>query len=723
MDLSTLNERQREAVKFTEGPLLVVAGAGSGKTKVLTSRIAYLIDEKKIEPWNILSLTFTNKAAEEMKSRIKLVVGELADYVWAGTFHSICSKILRIHAGELGYSQNFVIYDTTDQKSLIKSIMKTLCISDKSISPKHIRSEISRAKNCMMDPNAYLESATHDPDGERIGAVYKAYNSELKANNAMDFDDLILKTIELFKENLDILESYSEKFKYIHVDEYQDTNMMQYQLIQMLAGKHGNICVVGDQDQSIYSWRGADIRNIKEFESDFSGAKTILLEQNYRSTKNILDLANAVISNNEDRIEKKLWTDNALGDKASYFCAKSEEDEARYVARTIMDGVNSGRDFSDFAIMYRTNAQSRDFERFFAINNIPYKIVGGLKFYDRKEIKDILSYLRVILNPDDRVAAFRIINEPRRGIGAKTIERITRYAEINSLGFMDSIRESLEEKLFKGKIFKGLSEFYALIGSCSEMMDNSPPSDIVKHILTATSYTASLLEAKTPEARAKLENIEELISHIMNREAENPDYTLAEYLQETSLVSDQDDIDSDERGNVLLMTFHSAKGLEFPEVFMVGMEETIFPSYYTEDRDMEEERRLCYVGITRAISKLHVTHAEMRFRFGRHQVNRPSIFLEEMPEDLLERISPIKREYVKNDGPVARVKKVESSRPKKVLDSSEIMLGTKVKHKMFGKGVVIRMNPRNGDTEVLIAFDNKGLKTMMLSMAPIEIIS
>lgn len=721
MDLSKLNEKQREAVQTTEGALLVVAGAGSGKTRVLTNRIAYLIHEKNVNPWNILALTFTNKAASEMKSRIKTIVGEKSKYVWAGTFHSICSKILRVHAQELGYSSNFIIYDSSDQKSLVKSVMKGLEISEKEISPNYVLSEISMAKNCMISPDVYKKTTDFDKDRENVSKIYPLYTKELKDNNAMDFDDLILKVIELFKSKPEILEIYADKFRYIHVDEYQDTNLSQYELVQILSKKHNNICVVGDQDQSIYSWRGADIRNIKEFEKDFKNSRTILLEQNYRSTKNILNLANAVISNNDDRIEKKLWTDNESGEKISYYCAKNEEDEARYVAGIIMEGINSGRKFGDFAVMYRSNSQSRDFEQYFAINSIPYKIVGGLKFYDRKEIKDIHAFLRLVTNPNDSVAGLRVINEPRRGIGAKTTERLLRFASVNSINFMDSIKESLEQKLFKGNTFAGLKEFYDLISSAREVFKTSKPSELVKYFLEESGYLENLKQDKTPESNSRLENIDELLSLFMNNEKNDPDFSLTKYLEDISLLSDQDDIDFEQEDMVLFMTFHSAKGLEFPVVFMVGMEENIFPSYYSSGDGMYEERRLCYVGITRAIEELHLSHAEIRFRFGKHQVNRPSMFLEEMPEEYLKRISPYKREFINNDGPVSRVKNEEKLTAKEILNPNEIFVGSKIKHKMFGRGVVIRMNERNDDIELLIAFDNKGLKKLMLSKSPLEI--
>lgn len=728
MDLKKLNDRQLEAVKYTDGALLVLAGAGSGKTRVLTYRIAYLIDDLGVDPYSILALTFTNKAANEMKHRIESVVGDRAAYVWAGTFHSVCSKILRRHASELGYSSNFAIYDSADQKSLVKSIMKSLNLDPKDLSPNFVLSEISMAKNKMLSVSDYRDSTFLDDDRERVADIIPIYNKVLFDNNAMDFDDLIIKTIDLFKSSDEILGIYSNRFKYIHVDEYQDTNSSQYILVKLLSSVHKNICAVGDQDQSIYSWRGADIRNIRDFEKDFESAKTVLLEQNYRSSANILGLANALISNNDDRIDKNLWTESASGEKIRYYLANNEEDEARYVAKTVMEGRNKGRNFGDYAVMYRSNSQSRDFEQFFAVNGIPYKIVGGLKYYDRKEIKDLLAYLRVVLNPNDSVAGLRVINEPRRGIGAKTVEKIMRFASVNEIGFLEAVQRAIDEKLFKGKAREGLVDFFGSIQSSVKMLDNSKPSEILNNILSRTGYLKILEDARTMESNSRIENIQELISQIMNLESTRENFTLADYLEDVSLLSDVDQIDEDESGAVLFMTLHSAKGLEFPVVFMVGLEENIFPSYYasTGDRGIDEERRLCYVGITRAMEELHVTHADMRFRFGKHSVNRPSVFLEEMPEEFLERITPAKREYINNDGPVSRVKMngkfSDEQRSVSALSADDICVGSKVKHKFFGRGVVIRMNDRSGDKELLVAFDDKGLKNLMLSSAPLDVL-
>ncbi len=729
MDLSGLNARQREAVLHTEGPLLVMAGAGSGKTRVLTQRIAYLIKEKGVMPYNILALTFTNKAANEMKERISKAVGTNIREVWAGTFHSVCAKILRIEAESIGFTSDFAIYDAADQLSVIKKIMKSLNINDEELKPKFVISEISRAKNSMIDYKDYEENlSTRDKTYEDVVRIYALYQDYLKKNNAMDFNDLILNTLELFKKNPEIEKKYSERFQYIHVDEYQDTNLPQYFLVKLLSLHHGNICVVGDQDQSIYSWRGADIRNINEFEKDFKGAKLVKLEQNYRSTSNILNLANSLIANNQGRIKKELWTDKNLGSKPKYYCAKTGFDEARYVLSQIMKGYDNGRKFSDFAIMYRTNAQSSEFEQIFMQHNVPYKIVGGLKFFQRAEIKDIHSYLRLVVNPHDSVSGMRVINSPKRGIGTKSVEKILQYADAHRLGFMDAVRDCVDERLFKGKALKGMEQFCTVIEEAREGLENKKTSEVIAEILDKSGYTLALLAENNKESMSRVENIDELVSGIMNRESQQEDLTVSQYLEDISLMSEQDNIDSDEEDKVLLMTLHSSKGLEFPVVFLVGLEDGIFPSFQSQfSNNIDEERRLCYVGITRAEEELHLSHAELRFRYGRQKTNRVSIFIEEMPEDMLElKQGRVKKEYVKNDGRVARVKsKRDNTAPLVVSNdyiSDDFDIGTKVKHSFFGKGTVIKIDRQADDAELVVAFDKKGIKKLLLSKSPIDII-
>lgn len=753
MDLTNMNERQLAAIKNTEGPLLVIAGAGSGKTRVITNRIAYLIGVKGIRPWNILALTFTNKAANEMKRRIEEVVGEAASEVWAGTFHSISSKILRRHAEELGYSSSFLVYDSYDQKALVKKIMKALEVDDKKLSVGYVLSEISKAKNLFLSPARYLDVMAENDFQEEISEIYKEYNRSLKESNAMDFDDLILKLIELFEAKEEILTKYACQFRYIHVDEYQDTNQAQYRLVKQLSSVHNNICVVGDQDQSIYSWRGADIRNIKAFTKDFEGASIVMLEQNYRSTGNILKLANSIIANNEDRLEKKLWTASGAGPLINYYYAKSGEDETYFIASEIKKKRREGYKLSDFAILYRSNSQSSDFEKAFVRENLPYKIIGGLKFYERKEIKDLHAYLRLIDNPNDAISGLRIINEPKRGIGNTSLEKLTRYAAAEGLGFMEAIRHIIDEKMFNSSKLKVFSDFYNLIMDLHNKKAELKPSEILNEVLTKTSYMLPLFAEPSAESRARLENIEELVSQLMNREQKEGDISLSSYLEEVSLLSDQDEIEDDGLERILLMTLHSAKGLEFKVVFMVGMEENIFPSFYAmEEGTMDEERRLCYVGVTRAMEELYVSHAEMRYRFGQYQFNKPSLFLKEMPPELLQSLTEedgpsrsyqsssyeYNRSYASSSPPKKALPKEEKIRvidevsstykPKKAepgrkSDMDDYAIGSKVKHRMHGKGTIIRLTPRDGDIEALVAFDSRGMKRIMLASGSLQLLS
>lgn len=757
MDLTKMNERQLAAIKHTEGPLLVVAGAGSGKTRVITNRIAYLIGEKGVRPWNILALTFTNKAASEMKSRIFAVVGEAAEGVWAGTFHSISSKILRRHAEVLGYSSNFLVYDSYDQKALVKKIMKALEIDDKKISVGYALSEISKAKNLFMSPSRYLDAMAENEFQEEISEIYKEYNKALKESNAMDFDDLILKVIELFEASSDILDKYARQFEYIHVDEYQDTNGPQYRLVKLLSSVYNNVCVVGDQDQSIYSWRGADIRNIKAFTKDFEGASIVMLEQNYRSTGNILKLANSIIANNEDRLDKKLWTSSPAGPLINYYYAKSGEDETYFIASEIKKKRREGYKLSDFAILYRSNSQSSDFEKAFVRENLPYKIIGGLKFYERKEIKDLHAYLRLVDNPSDAISGLRIINEPKRGIGNTSLDKLMNFAAAEGLGFMEAIRRVIEDKMFNSSKLKAFSEFYDIIMGLHNRRGELKPSEILNEILTKTSYMLPLFAEPSAESRSRLENIEELVSQLMNREQKEEDISLSTYLEEISLLSDQDEIEEDGGDRILLMTLHSAKGLEFKVVFLVGLEENIFPSYYAmEEGTMDEERRLCYVGVTRAMEELYVSHAEMRYRFGQYQFNKPSIFLKEMPPELLNPLSeeergsqyrrsgynnasssynsnssnysnpkkpPVMEEKTRLIDEVSNSYKPKGIKTKMASGLDDFAVGAKVKHRMHGKGTIIKLTPREGDVEALVAFDARGVKRIMLASGSLQLLS
>ncbi len=600
---------------------------------------------------------------------------------------------------------------------------------EEDIKIKFVISEISNAKNANKNPSDYsIEVETYDKRREYVAEIYKKYQEHLVKNNAMDFNDLILNVLLLFKENPDIEKKYANRFEYIHVDEYQDTNLPQYFLLRLLSLSHGNICVVGDGDQSIYSWRGADIRNINEFEKDFAGAKVVMLEQNYRSTSRILDLANEVISNNRGRKEKKLWTDKKGGRKPKYYCAKNSRDEAWYVFNEIMKGYDEGRKFSDFAIMYRTNSQSSEFEQVFMSNRLPYKIVGGLKFYQRAEIKDVHAYLRFVINPDDTVSGMRIINNPKRAIGAKTLEKILQFQDLHSLGFLEVIDRIIEEKLFKGKAMQGLEDFSELIHGVREGIEDKKTSEILSEIIDKSGYNLNLLQENTKESLNRVENIDELVSQIMNRESKEEGLTLQKYLEDIALMSEQDDIANNSDDKVLLMTLHSAKGLEFPVVFLVGLEENIFPSFFAEEEgNIDEERRLCYVGITRAERELHISHAELRYRFGSEKVSKPSRFLDEMPDEMLDVKGKIKKEYTKNDGEVSRVKSTSYSSSSPVMtisqvDEDDVIIGSKIKHKFFGKGTVIKTQKRDGDTELTVAFDSRGIKKIMLSMSDIDIL-
>ncbi|RNB61454.1 DNA helicase PcrA [Brevibacillus gelatini] len=639
-----LNPQQREAVLTTEGPVLILAGAGSGKTKVLTQRIAYLISVKQVAPWSILAITFTNKAAREMQNRVAAIIGGVAAQdTWLSTFHSLCVRILRRDIDRMGISRNFTILDAGDQLSVVKQCLKELNIDPKQYEPRSILAAISGAKNELTDPATYARLAG-DPFAQVVAKVYEAYQKKLKSNQSLDFDDLIMTTVRLFKEVPEVLEFYQKKFRYIHVDEYQDTNRAQYMLISMLADKYRNVCCVGDADQSIYKWRGADISIILNFEKDYPEAKLIKLEQNYRSTKTILQAANQVIANNKLRKEKKLWTENPGGDKITCFQGESEHDEAYFIVDTIRKQLPTYKRYDKFAVLYRTNAQSRVVEDVFIKSNIPYTIVGGTKFYDRKEIKDILAYLRLISNPDDDISLQRIINVPKRNIGDTTVEKLQAYANANG----QSLYQAIQEVAYMGlpaRTTNAILSFNDLITNLMQMTDYLSVTELVEEVLTRSGYRDSLKEDKTLEAQARLENIDEFLSVTQEFERKNEDKSLLAFLTDLALVADIDSLGEDgekeeaaENGQVVLMTLHSAKGLEFPVVFLVGMEEGVFPHSRAlfDDVEMEEERRLAYVGITRAEERLYLTCARMRTLFGRTNVSVPSRFLQEIPAELLE---------------------------------------------------------------------------------------
>jgi DNA helicase-2/ATP-dependent DNA helicase PcrA len=742
MNLSTLNPMQRVAVETTEGPVLVVAGAGSGKTRVLTHRIAYLIEEKRVFPSNILAFTFTNKAAQEMKDRVGHLVGGESHGMWMGTFHSICVRILRGDAEKIGYKSDFVIYDTSDQKVLVKECMKELKIDDKKLPVNSVMYRISGAKNDMKSPEEFeLEVSGQYPD-ELVAKIYRRYQEKIFKNNAMDFDDLIGNTLRLFDQDEEVLNFYQRKFRYVHVDEYQDTNKAQYELINHLASGSGNLCVVGDADQSIYGWRGADIRNIYEFEKDFDNAKVIKLEQNYRSTKKILAVANAVIEKNLYRKAKNLWTENEEGDQIRYYRASDEYSEGRFTISEIQNLVETeGRSYKDFAILYRTNAQSRVFEDVLLKNDIPYKIVGGLKFYERKEIKDVMAYMKVIQNPVDDVSFMRVVNVPKRGIGAKTIEKIAGHALINDLSLFQSASILVNEGVFSKKATSGLKSFIGFVDTYSRMKTTATAHDIYSGIVENSGYVAELRLENTIESQSRIENIKEFETVIQEFEASEEDQSLENFLAMTTLKSDVDGLEETEQG-VLLMTLHSAKGLEFPVVFLVGLEEGIFPSARSlDDEDgIEEERRLCYVGITRAEEVLYISHAYQRNRFGRTEVNLASRFLGDIPREYVHsfsgEVASSTREKIDFPGDFGRkttsgfsganYAKLSKSITRKVTDVDEAVdagclslgPGSKVMHNAFGEGTVISYDASSDI--ITIVFDTRGIKKLQKSMAPLK---
>ncbi len=769
--LKGLNDKQYEAVVNTEGPCLVIAGAGSGKTKVLTHKIAYLMGEKNILPWNILAITFTNKAAKEMKERIELLVGDAAKDMWVGTFHSICVRILRKFIDRIGFDSSFIIFDSSDQKTMIKQILKDLQLDDKIFTDRSVMSEISNAKNEMLEPDTYAVKAHGDFRKEKIAEVYERYQKRLKENNAIDFDDIINYTIKIFMENPDVLQYYSNKFEYVLVDEYQDTNKSQFTLVTMLASKHGNITAVGDNDQGIYSFRGADISNILNFEKDFPGTKIIKLEQNYRCTGNILKVANAVIKNNEVKYDKKLWTENDVGNLPKVFSADNEYDEGKYIAEQIEHLIREEKySYSDFAVLYRMNTQSRAIEDILRREAIPYKIVGGLKFYERKEIKDIISYLRLVQNTADNLSLNRIINEPKRGIGKTSLDKIAQIADENNVSMYQVIKNA--EVYGLNRVYLNSREFIDCMESIIAKKDELTISELVKKILKDTGYTRALENENTIEAENRIANLEEFLNVAVEFEEESADNGLSDFLEGITLSSDLDNMEETEE-SVTLMTLHSAKGLEFPVVFLVGMEEGIFPGYKSigEQKELEEERRLCYVGVTRAKENLFLTNSRQRTTFGSTTHNPPSRFLQEIPKELLDgyedaAINIPKKENVfgdsgytwsygnKNNGNIKTYKTTEPQYAESAsgiqkkngvsgfafrtaesflnnigkkstnnnIDFSEYQSGVRVYHKKFGEGTINYVEPEGDDLKVDINFDKVGHKRLMAKFANLEVI-
>ena len=736
MDLSTLNKEQRQAVDTLDGPLLILAGAGSGKTRALTYRIANLVDHG-VSPWNILALTFTNKAAREMRERTEALLGGSVKDMWVATFHSCCTRILRSDIDKLGRDRNFVIYDDDDQTSLIAAIMKRLGVNDKDITKRQIKEHISEAKNKSTEPekllmdNPYLD--------ESVLKVFREYQRSLKEYNALDFDDLLGKTLELFQSCPEVLQKYRSKFRYILVDEYQDTNVMQYHIVELLAREHGNICVVGDDDQSIYGWRGADIRNILDFEKDFPGAKVIRLEQNYRSTSNILDAANAVIENNQGRKSKKLWTDNGRGDRIETFTADSERDEAHFVCRKIMDGVRNGMNYGDFAVLYRMNAQSRIPETTMVNYGIPNKVYGGQRFYERKEIKDIMAYLRLIYNPFDDIALKRIINVPKRSIGDASIAELARVAEQEGKSMLVA---ALTSENIDPRAMKKIKPFADTMGEFIALSRTMPLSEFTWGMISALEYETYLkAEDKRGEVESRMDNLRELIGNIkeIEKDLSEGEDALRAFLENVSLVSDIDSM-NDGNGAVALMTLHSAKGLEFSVVFMIGMEENIFPTSRARNdmsnHAMEEERRLCYVGMTRAKQKLYLINARQRNIFGNESYNRKSRFIEEIPAELTVSDNPVKQPDAREQAEHTRGQRKNFHRY--AMDTHALGDGTrdvkpaatpvsktfekyqKVQHDKFGVGTVMEISGSGSSMLVSIDFGAAGVKRFAAAYAPIK---
>jgi DNA helicase-2/ATP-dependent DNA helicase PcrA len=742
--LNGLNPEQQNAVKATDGPLLLMAGAGSGKTRVLTHRIAYLIVEKRVNPYNILAITFTNKAAREMRERIGKMMGGAAEEIWISTFHSMCVRILRRDIDRMGFNRNFTILDTGDQQSVIKGILKDKNLDPKKNDPRAILGAISSAKNELIDPEEYAKTAGGYFE-QTVSDIYTEYQKRLRKNQALDFDDLIMMTIQLFQRVPEVLEYYQRKFQYIHVDEYQDTNRAQYMLVKFLANRFKNLCVVGDSDQSIYRWRGADIANILSFEKDYPDAKVILLEQNYRSTKRILLAANKVIENNVTRKAKNLWTENPEGNKLVYYRADSEQGEAQFVAGKIKELTREGKyKLSDVAILYRTNAQSRVMEEVLLKSNIEYSIVGGTKFYDRKEIKDMLAYLRLIANNDDDISLQRIINVPKRGIGSSSVDKMADFAAMHDISIFQAL-DSVELLGLSPKITKGAREFRDLIKNYTQMQEFLSVTELVEEILDKSGYREMLKAEKSIEAQSRLENLDELLSVTKNFEEASEDKSLVAFLTDLALVADIDSLDEDgeKTDSITLMTLHSAKGLEFPVVFLIGLEEGVFPHSRSlmEEAEMEEERRLAYVGITRAEQTLFLTNAQMRTLFGRTSMNPASRFIREIPEELLEGVEKEERRntpFGSTRGgtsfgrsaagstttsfgtPVTRKPVMRPIAASTGGDTVGWKVGDKAEHGKWGIGTVVSVKGEGEGTELDIAFPSPtGIKRLLAKFAPI----
>jgi len=742
-----MNPRQAEAVLATEGPLLIMAGAGSGKTRVLTHRMAYLLEEKSVNPWNILAITFTNKAAKEMKERVIRLVGPVGNDMWVSTFHSMCVRILRRESEQIGYSRSFTICDQSETETLMKRIIREKNLDPKKFDHRMILGRISQAKNELQSPKAFSEFAGGYIDNI-IYECYKVYQKALENSQSMDFDDLIMLTVKLFTDQPETLSYYQNKFHYIHVDEYQDTNYAQYQLVQLLASKFKNICVVGDADQSIYGWRGADMENILNFEKDYPNAKVVLLEQNYRSTKKILRAANDVIQNNVNRKEKELWTDNPEGENISYYRGQSEHDEARFVISKMQQEVReNNRQYGDFAVLYRTNAQSRVVEENLLKSNIPYKMVGGRKFYDRKEIKDILAYLRLVVNPADDMSFGRIVNVPKRGVGGSSVEKLRAFADMHDITLLQAAHD-VALSAVSGKAAKELKNFATMMENLQKMQEFLSITELVEELLKQSTYLDALESEKTLESEARIENIKELLSvtqEFEKTEAENKDLTT--FLTDLALVSDLDQIEEEPQSEVTLMTMHAAKGLEFPVVFIVGMEDGIFPSSraFMDENQMEEERRLAYVGITRAEKKLFLTNAYSRMLYGRTMSNMPSRFLEELDQEILDKENvssgPSRSLGTQTSAPANRWKKQGAARQERALsqtytgsestqsveqtgksgaDKLGWSIGDKASHKKWGVGTVVQTSGDGDGLTLDIAFPNIGIKRLLASFAPIE---
>ena len=736
----TLNDRQKEAVLHTDGPLLILAGAGSGKTRVLTHRIAYLIAEKGVNPWNILAITFTNKAAHEMRERVDKIAGSEGGSVWVSTFHSTCVRILRRHIDRLGYDNNFTIYDADDQKTLIKEICRKMNIDTKKVKERALLAQISHAKDELLTPDEMEMNAGADFNQKRAAQVYREYQAALRRNNALDFDDLICKTVELFQNCGDVLQSYQERFRYIMVDEYQDTNTAQFKFVSLLAFRYENLCVVGDDDQSIYRFRGANIGNILGFERVFPDAKVIRLEQNYRSTQNILNAANGVIANNTERKEKTLWTENPEGEKIHFRQFMNGYEEAEFVVGDIARRHREGTaEYHNCAVLYRTNAQSRLFEEKCLLANIPYKIVGGVNFYARKEIKDLLCYLKTVDNAADDLAVRRILNVPKRGIGATTVGRIQDYADMMNISFYDALRVA-EEVPSIGRSLSKVDGFVTFIQSLKSKAQAYSVSELLEEIIDLTGYVDELKAEDTEESRARVENIDELISKTVSYEetmkAENREATLSGFLEEIALIADIDSVDENQ-DYVVLMTLHSAKGLEFPYVYLAGMEDGMFPSsmciFSGDQSELEEERRLCYVGITRAMKELTMTSAQQRMVRGETQYNRVSRFVREIPRELVDlghTVQEHKPKIPETKSPLNSYLQMKKSFHTKAFqpqnfkvtkaDSLDYGVGDTVRHIKFGVGIVKDIVEGGRDYEVTVDFDKVGVKKMFAAFAKLK---